>query len=203
MTKAELLDRAKPIDFIAEMAAALADGRKTRTMRVIKSDFCCAHCINESQIHVAHHTGTLICGCGNMLRTPERELIRPKHRVGDILYVREPWGTGCMGGYVYLADCPDGCEKPAHRAQEPAKTMPPEAARMFLHVTGVKAQRPLDLTIEEAIAEGIPQVHGMRSEIINWWRETFAEIYPPKQWGKNPWCYVYEFERVMPDETGS
>jgi len=173
MTRAELLAAcAGPIDFTAAMARACHEGRKTRTMRVMKDLPEGTHCIEQDEVgrwiawweRHRNDNGRACLSAGGTW-------IKPRHSVGDILYVREPWRNGdccdnllfdCGRGvadceiflsrYMYQGDdfpCRDACE------WSPPETMPPEAVRTFLRVTGVKAQRAMDITIDEYWAAGM------------------------------------------------
>ena len=120
--------------------------------------------------------------------------------------------------YFYRADDkhPDPDEKWC-----PSIFMPRDAARIFLRITGVKAQRPQDLAHAEILAEGIDcLLHIMGNEhVCNpcpardligcsarvQWAELWDSVQQKKYlplygYSANPWCWVYEFERVVPDE---
>lgn len=126
-------------------------------------------------------TGFVCRKCGFGVAPPHSRvpcggsLFRPRYWPGDILYVRETWAKLCYvdpDGYThfdkpmlyYAADGTpdivlvdeDGFELDNQRIRwKPSIHMPKEAARIFLRVTDVRVERLQDITIEQAIREGI------------------------------------------------
>lgn len=107
----ELLLKAKPILFNAEMVRAILDGRKTVTRRVLKPQPEKAHNIMEYD-NDAH---TVDFHCGNC--TPNgtfidwTKTVKAPYWYGDILYVKETWKSFCgmlygreNGTYIPLDD---------------------------------------------------------------------------------------------------
>lgn len=144
----------KSILFNTEKVRDILDGRKTVTRRVVKP---------QPKGHAA------------LLRTEFGEdavyafedgtVTAPPYRHGDILYVRETWkqatcdyaggGYGLTDVYLYKADEPiDTSEMMVEEKWHPSIHMPREAARIFLRVTDVRAQRLQNITDIEAIKEG-------------------------------------------------
>lgn len=116
------------------------------------------------------------------------DIARPPYRPSDILYVRETWGDG-VTHYLYRADFPDGYTYiPKWR---PSIHMPKEAARLFLRVTGVRAQQLKDVTEADARTEGF----GSRAEFI----ATILKMYPDTT--EESWFWVIEFERITKEEA--
>ena len=195
----------KPILFNTAMVQATLDGRKTVTRRVIKPQ-------------------PLRQDGGPYLIVPKKP-----YQVGDILYVRETWGDyeGKTNYYIYKADYPDGaktykfekvdefgeeiiCDLPKWR---PSIHMPKEAARIFLRVTGARAERLQDITEEEAIKEGL-KAYGQNNCSGTSARIAFAELWdstlppnknkfkcPENEWRSNPWVWVIEFERISKEDA--
>jgi len=197
----------KPILFSAPMVKAIRDGRKTQTRRIVKlpkpkivdgAEWCGswrertffdAGCLGGPCIHVP-------CADGHdeyIVR------VRPRHEVGDRLWVKETW-CWCWKcarsqnpdwyyandeddpsvpldkcGVKYAADS-DGNFETCHplnpktreeefRWQSPL-FMPKWAARIWLEVTRVRAERVQDISEGDARAEG-PGTHG-----VGWIRVT-------------------------------
>lgn len=142
---------------------------------------------------------------------------------GDILYVRETWavhpcsesewltpdtqckcnkikaGTGC---YIFATDglngiTPCGVSVAPHKWR-PSIHMPKEAARIFLRVTDVRAERLWDITEEQARAEGFYpgwKAKGAATPALTA-KQAFMWFWLPDVWTANPWVWVIEFERV-------
>ncbi len=146
------------------------------------------------------------------------------YQPGDTLYVRETWNTNPLhdygnesNKYVYKADY-DG-----HAGEfgwSPPIRMPKEAARIFLRVIDVRVERLQDITEEQAIKEGFKGVRcrcgGTAYACTDCYNTGWVE--PPYVgfmytwdstikkkdlvlygWKANPWVWVIEFERIVPD----
>lgn len=135
----------KPILFNTEMVRAILDGRKTFTRRVIKPQ----PLDKPMSFHDEEDGVCIVCHIDNSETLNE---IIPPFQPGDILYVRETWlelnNDHVINGkkYAYKADCTAESER--IRAEygykwRPSIHMPKKAARIFLRVTDVKAQRLL------------------------------------------------------------
>lgn len=93
---------------------------------------------------------------------------------------------------------------------KPSIFMPREAARIFLRVTDVHAERLQDISEDGALAEGAINNHGFihspdnEYDTVHTAREHFSEIWnstikksdlPEYGWDANPWVWVIEFEK--------
>ena len=219
----------KPILFNTEMVRAILDGRKTCTRRVAKNVPCHTH-----RIEPVYENGRFQFDCFYSSYVVALDAYAdfcmpclPPYQQGDILYVRETWGTYSKNWweadyFMYCADYPNGattytysdgivCDLPKWH---PSIHMPKEAARIWLKVTGVRVERLQEITEEGAKAEGVNWKNGknvgweekMRHTAI----ERFAEIWDSTikksdigryGWDANPWVWVIEFERYEPMET--
>lgn len=81
---------------------------------------------------------------------------KPRYKVGEILYLKEPWiTTNPTGEIIYKFG-----QKEPSRSFFKFKNklfMPAEAARAFVRITGIKCERLLDISDEDCVAEGIVQ----------------------------------------------
>ena len=139
------------------------------------------------------------------------------YQPGDILYVRETWcalpvnEAGHMRGhsvYYYKADRdlrPEGWRGNWH----PSIHMPKEAARIWLKVTDVRAERLWEISADGIRNEGLSSaaVHCGDMEIaLKEWEKLWNSTIPKKDidrygWQANPWVWVIEFERCK--KTGA
>lgn len=209
----------KPILFSADMVRAILDGRKTMTRRVVK--LRPGEDAHESDDGLSLHAVLTICGS-----VYERE-IKPRYQLGDILWVRETWSTTDRCGlypnwpstgehFMYRADAPESPE--ANDARWfPSIHMPKRAARLFLRVTDVQAERVQEISEADAVREGckMPRVgehvhDGMELRMICTAQDAFAALWDSLNakraggvyaWERNPWVWVYGFERIGREEA--
>lgn len=183
----------KPILFNTEMVRAILEGRKTQKRIVVPEK------ILDAYYEYDDFVNTVGLGGIPYSRDYENEffIARSRYKMGDILYVRETWAPFGIPQYLYKAS-DDGTAAKCGLKWRPSIHMPKEAARIFLRVKNVLAERLQDITFDDCVAEGIPQVHGMRSELKNWFEELWDSINAKRGygWDANPWVWVYEFERV-------
>ena len=215
----------KPILFNTEMVKAILDGRKTVTRRCVKYKYS----NTEMQMRTDKYGTSLIeiqkdveeeTFGKNEDGTTWRKLLayvekRPPYKVNDILYVRETWTDHYEPNedgkpelkYCYKADGIDlkaECLPGENNRWYPSIHMPKEAARIFLRVTGVRAERLRDITIEEIRKEGLSSmaVHAGDKEIayMEWqllWDSTINKGDLDKYgWDANPYVWVIEFEVI-------
>lgn len=218
----------KPILFNTPMVQAILTGRKTQTRRIIKRKGYEAE-LQELWRDSAKHEYENLWQIGRKIETmrPANSIgVFSPYGIGDILWVREMWcklydlddndqiieGTG---KYYYAADNPkfpythfvrdDGTHKD-YPAWKPSIHMPREAARLFLRVTDVRAERLQDISGKDVFFEGInPQWYN--GEAKRWeneqriaYRKLWDSLYAKRGfgWSANPWVWVYTFERATP-----
>jgi hypothetical protein len=127
---------------------------------------------------------------------------KPKYLSGDLLYVRETWNEAfepdgvTHAFYVYKANGPWSAP------WRPSIFMPKVAARTFLRIADVRAERLQEITEEDAQSEGIPMTEtpgycGSIPDFKKLWDRLNAKR--GFGWDKNPWVLVYVFERIKED----
>ena len=181
----------KPILFNAEMVRAILDGLKTQTRRIIKGLPLYEPYFEEDE------------GRGFMMDSEDGQFYALENfsrvQPGDVLYVRETWAkVPGVPPYIYKATFGAG-----ERKWRPSIHMPKEAARIFLKVKDVRAERLQSITMDEIRAEGLTSaaVHAGDEEIAfkEWellWNSTIREGDIQRYgWAANPWVWVIEFER--------
>lgn len=186
--------RERPILFNTEMVKVILDGRKTCTRRLVKF------------LPGKNPQWTGYIKDGLMLYDGKNELCIRKapYQPGDILYVRETWCSAYGGEkYFYLADKLTNREERSLLNYDdvkwhPSIHMPKEAARIWLKVTDVRAERLQDIMKEEPGPNCQVVKEGVRygCDFIAVWNSTIKEsdraVYG---WDANPYVWVVEFER--------
>ena len=212
MTKFEILQIAKPILFNTEMVHAILDGRKTQTRRIIKqntSTILSSPCrLNHPELSDNHMIEKLCLpryGCGNYLYVREtwfyeyhmHDLTAGEPDLPNGKYSHRYIYRATNPGYpVYVGVCAGGWRPSIH--------MPKEAARIFLRVKAVRAERLQDIDVASCVKEGVlwdgyPNAWTVEAKpaFIELWNSTVKKSNIEKYgWNANPWVWVYEFERV-------
>ena len=159
--------------FNTAMVRAILEGRKTQTRRLTKENF-----VRENPIARGYFE--------NEAGTP----VRPPARVGDRIYVRESWLQLPSGKYEYRADYPARSFWNLARKWSPSLHMPKAAARIWLEVTGVRAEPLQHITVRDAVAEGC----GTMRDFPRVWDACYGKtLY---SWKSNPFVWVVEFRRA-------
>lgn len=221
--KAALLDYAKPILYSTDMVRAILEGIKTETRQIIKPQpYYFYNCIMGNpcpvmteQYYIAGNPHPVIVEqYGAVMPDMTDKRLTPPYSTADILYVRETWQyidfAGENNGYVYRAsENGQSWESAASDWRwRPSIHMPKEAARIFLRVTGVRAEQLQDITGEGCQNEGIAHVRTRRidtSTLRTYGADRFAALWdstikradlPLYGWDANPWVWVNEFKRI-------
>ena len=139
-----------------------------------------------------------------------RCFIRPRYRVGEVLYIKEAWLTDKLYDYLKPSDIPQGgrtvgiwywsggnhyADKLANAVGKARSSlfMPAWAARHFIKIKDVGAERLQEISDFDAIAEGITQFNDLEPP-----RRGFKELWdilnPKYPWSTNPWLWRYVFE---------
>ena len=211
------------------MVRAILDGRKTVTRRIIKPYPNGAHAIIDCEDNIWYFM------CGVMDESGRcfdwSVAVKQPYQIGDILYVRERF---CMGridsgeeadgtSALYVSQCAGEADCIPYEycvrnkigiddvVWKPSLHMSKEAARVFLRVTGVRAERLWDISRDDCLKEGVftPcghwRTHGEYCNCV----DRFSEVWnstikktdiPLYGWDANPWVWVIEFERCEKPE---
>jgi hypothetical protein len=191
----ELNVKERPILFSAPMVRAILAGQKTQTRRVVKArkdpDFGCQ--MSPGEIAGDEH----------------QERLCPYGQPGDRLWVRETWAYGTHalsasrdedGPFVYAADAIlFGAQGRLCDRWRPSIHMPRWASRITLEVTGVRVERLQDISVADAIAEGVVECNqNLRGlEPCMEWRYAYEDLWGQingqGSWDANPWVWVVSF----------
>lgn len=157
----------KPILFNTEMVRAILDGRKTQTRRLVRPHY---H-REEAGFNVVTNmkTGTfLYIEYYNWDERSTERRLNPEYQPGNTLWVRETWTnlpvspeghTGLRKGvYYYKADVPDIRPAAWRGNWNPSIHMPKDAARIFLRVMNVRAERLQDIDENGVCDEGAERI---------------------------------------------
>jgi len=196
------------------MVRAILGGYKTQTRRIVKPQPDWPEETNRTNI-----VGGIVFPIGSFGQQCGYPVTRIPYQIGDILWVRETWQHSCRAPGIdicYRADGePESCDAyyvDNHWCKwKPAIHMSKEAARIFLQVTGVRVERLQDITAQDAEREGFKFVYayGLDSVAMTAY-EAFAHYWNcinakrdegAYAYEKNPWVWVYTFERCEKPEV--
>lgn len=224
--------KTKPILFSGPMVRALLDGSKTQTRRVVKYDIR-GPSEPMDTFDWYDKTGKWVGAHGRSypFKKTNAALLCPYGQPGDRLWVRETWQGPLLQEFEMDADpdwyrasnihqyqspkhceyAADGGPKPEYmdtddvmrQGWRPSIHMPRWASRITLEVTGVRVERMQDISVADALAEGVnvhPYHHNRprtsRYSPVQACRDLWEQINGPSSWDANPWVWVVEFKRV-------
>ena len=207
----------KPILFNTEMVRAILDGRKSCTRRLVKPQPDEKHTCPLGFVTDSTEKKEVGCfGFGIDEYGGSIQYAKPQYQPGDILYVRETWERfecwNCEGDErgnctnepkKSVLDKTCGCymyratnEISGDAKWHPSIHMPKEAARIWLKVTNVRAERLQDITEDGAEAEGCFDYTSTALGFPDVWDSTIKKSDLDRYgWDANPWVWVIEFER--------
>lgn len=199
-----------------EVQATLA-GRKTQFRRVIEYEFLPGFNPEWSgYVPVFEYRKFFLAGSNG---EPATKKVSCPYHPGQTLWVRETWAPFCINkktcrnnllvhsGYCFKAS-PESvvygcCDNLGCKWRSPV-TMPREAARIFLKVNNVRAERLQDITEDDCFAEGInlDDIYSDREcgcptprDVYGFmWNSLNAKKGYP--YAANPWVWAVEFERT-------
>ena len=232
--------RILPILFNTDMVCAILEDRKTVTRRVVKyqpdpgteSEPACEIRRSDSGRYKGEwHLYRAVPLLDPANKSPWGMQYIPPYLPGDILYVRETWtqinesiGMGLSTKkYIYRANYSDA--EADGLKWRPSIHMSKEAARIWLRVTDVRAERLHEITDRDAEKEGVGilfyeaigfgdkdygcMTYSDSKGLIGFQREQFAHLWDstlkPLQvetlgWSANPWVWRTQFERCEKPE---
>ena len=210
--------------FNTEMVQAILDGRKTCMREAVKLP---KHVTEQDNgLYTLFADGTCY---ENQHMEELMDYLQQPYQLGDILYVRETWKKYCKRvgkgeachieeRFAYKADYGrHEVQKPSEWYEgkwKPSTNMPKEAARIWLKVTNVRAERLQEITNDECVAEGIypSNCRGCNAtfgcdicphegydevdEFTDIWNSTIKKSNLDRYgWDANPYVWVASFER--------
>lgn len=203
----------KPILFSTPMVQAILNGRKTMTRRVIKPQPTYWDDVErlydkDSIVGPEFYNPTRVGKNGEEYPGDEVYGIysdngeygcKAPYKPGDVLWVREAWcpcatingWLDAVSLYGYKADY----DRVVPWKWKPSIHMPREAARLFLRVKDVRVERVQDISAEDCEAEGYFETAPVEPRPRSWFSSIWDSL-NANGWDKNPWVWVYSFERV-------
>jgi hypothetical protein len=213
--------KSQTILFSTPMVKAILNGYKTQTRRVIKMR---DGSLAEDEDISLDVNGDLDYVMDFSKSFPYWRELKPKAMPEDIFWVRETWCNMQTAsrkednGFRYKASIGKN-----NFTWRPSIFMPKEACRLFLKVTNVRVERLKDISMEDAIAEGIQPItaHNDPNRILGWHdytvdpKDGFNTFFDPREsffslWesinGKesldqNPWVWIFDFDSVDKPEN--
>ena len=187
----------KPILFNTEMVKSILEGKKTQTRRVISlknNDLIFTGFVVSST--AKNREG--YCAFGKN-KEQDLEFIKPKYKVGDVLYVKEKCVDEYPNGFCFKEDYEEEEWNDRYLIKQYCNKL---NARIFLKVTNVRVERLQDISVRD-----IEKVTGWKREIYSYsnknkaffkdyrdfWNSTTKD---GCKWEDNPYVFVYEFERI-------
>jgi len=191
--------KVKGIIMTPESVRAILEGRKTQTRRVIKPQPAWFDVITEDQAHSRAMSGFDPYGFRINTPTQSQAIEKAPHKPGDVLYVKETWRLvnfefidDDVSASVQYKDMTIGPR--LHHLKYsmgekigwcPSFYMPRAATRIFLRVTDVRAERVQSIERHRKLWN---KINGKRDG------GQYA-------WERNPWVWVYEFEKISREEA--
>ena len=138
------------------------------------------------------------------------KLAKPRYQVGETVYIKEVWANIESNDYLTPSEIvessaifykvgggkggDDGDELNMERGKWRSPLFMPEwAARYFIVITDVRAERLQEITPHDCIMEGIIEEYGdgliLRDKFEALWN-SINKDYP---WESNPWVFPYTF----------
>lgn len=183
----------KPIFFNTDMVRAIQAHVKTETRRKLTPQ-------PPATAHLQADENSL---CWSFGEESDKRIIKPPYSVGDILYVRETWTRDIESNYIYKADY-----NRSDILWRPSIHMPRNAARIFLRVLSIHAEKLQDITVSGVRSEGIS--FDIEQPVSSWrrfvrlWDSTIKpadlSVYG---YVANPWVWVIRFVPVRKEEAFS
>ena len=135
-------------------------------------------------------------------KTQTRRVGKSRYRIGEIIYIKEAIHRFNFEYASYDLDfTPVMFLRTANRFhwrwtkdKLPAMFQPYEAARYFIKITDVRAERLQEITEQDAEEEGVtrPPNYSLVPHYREWFKYLWNKINkPPYDWQSNPWIWRY------------
>jgi len=183
----------KGILFKPDNIKAIVEGRKTQTRRRVNID-------SLGWIYKGIFYGMAEFDHKD---SNERISIRPRYQVGETVYIKEAWSSyGVPPNEKAFYKDEKGLDIKAVGWHTPL-FMPEWAARYFITITDIRAEKLQSITEEDAKAEGAPEIFTIDNDQLLYpdvrgYRRGFLFLWncinKDYQWESNLWVWVYGFK---------
>lgn len=203
----------KSIGFLEELQRQVVARHKTETRRLTDP---------QPDDYLLNPRGDFILPDGSRADLlARRRLVRPRYKVGEVIYIKEPYVDDIDPDRVFYKYDPvdiqalmnlgygECLDKPGFWRNK--QSMSARMARYFLRITARHGERLQDITDEGCKKEGIfsdalecnfglPNIQCTALETVlgKSWRDAYASLidltYWEGTWKKNPYVWVYGFE---------
>jgi len=213
----------KGICFIEPLFNKVILGEKTQTRRILniqpKDDrawrvgtFLESTARSDDKYRGKNHY--LLLGGEYSIKEVDSRYFSPKYKLNEIVYLKEPYFIDCSGDIHHKFGYPENiAEMERHNTKWSNKRfMPESAARYYIIIKGVRAERLQDISEEDCLKEGITKHQIIRLDRI--WYENGLTIngcsgWPTPQeayaalidkidgngiYKSNPFFWVYDFK---------
>ena len=197
----------KGICFIEPLFHKVVKGEKTQTRRIITNE----DWMNQSHIRIELSDDNCFA---HFISNNSGEAFAgkvAKYAPHEKVYLKEPYYKDSSDDIHYKFGYPENQkEMDKHNLKWSNKLfMPESAARYFIEITEIRAERLQDISDEDCIKEGIgwsdfPAIHfGIKEgEYFHWLGDTPQKAYAALidkingkgTWEKNPFVWVYDFK---------
>lgn len=219
-----------PILFSTLMVEAILEGRKTMTRRIVKY----SKKIENPEVGFTAFTQPGEFSVRGIYENGQfgESLFKMKWQKGDVLWVRETFSKGYEGvlddpeekyvtfkngdqmflksGYVKTKSTPT-VKSFAHTKWKPSIHMPKWACRIYLEITGIRAERLQDISEQDSLREGVMLAHPVPGDnhpvYVNYMHEgaiygapsnSFSSLWRKingvESWADNPFVWVISFK---------
>ena len=202
----------RSIMFRPDMIKAIREGRKTVTRRLDGLKEINKEPDNWSLVAwQGRHTTDFAKGSVLFESAECQKVIKPRYRVGEIVYIKEAWSTENQYNHLKPRDIPrtakifyllDGYDPFTMGKVRSPMFMMEWMARDYQKFTGVRAERLQEITEEDAVAEGMTgrlywEATGSfltcARDVFQWYWDS---INLQQKWDTNPFVWRYSFVEV-------
>lgn len=184
-----------------DMIKAIREGRKTVTRRLdgLKK-------INQEPDKWEYLDGSSLPKLGRFTFYKEYPhsdfVIKSRYQVGEVVYIKEAYWED-SGDIYYKSDMQEGQIPTNMHFTEPVSKakwkspmfMPSWAARTFIKITDMRAEKLQEISREDVLAEGI--LFQDYKQDYQWaYAKIWDSINPKYPWASNSWVWVISFKGV-------